>query len=423
LLPTRRQVMAKKKKCGRGGGTEPTVAKPAPDRVEPVPTPPAAGAAMVDTVWKDHETVELQAKAAAEAKAVEKAQLEEASLTKAQELESTGNKVNGGDATTDAVGATPVAESEPPGSKLLESAAPLSDAERAAALISAIDAALSDPLVRESCARNDPADSLCACYEGQAIDVAAMAEVCTDIAHLDQQQLQRYIEATEAALQAAQESLRRKQTERATEMATEPATEQATEQGIGPAEATATLSLYDTLKTLTLNLYSTETRPAIAGKLVSKAIEAVHAEEVVSQEVVRYVAALTTYNGLIEKGTELFDAARPYLKKAKDSTGRQELLHDGKRALGFASEKIIEPAKARAIGMLDVRVVQPTKSMAAPYIQKAITTQQVIVSDKRVESALESLKYAKEHPKEVVEYLKLKAIDLIGIGPRFLRAN
>jgi len=164
------------------------------------------------------------------------------------------------------------------------------------------------------------------------------------------------------------------------------------------------------LRSLTLTLYDTETRPIIAGKLVSKAIEAVGAETVVPQEAVDYVASLTTYSGLLEKGTELYDAARPYLEKANDSTGRKELIHD---TLGFASEKILEPAKAKAKAKLDTKVVQPTKELAAPYIQKMATKKEALVSDNRVESALENLKYAKEHPKEVVESLKLKAINLI----------
>merc|ERR1719222_293870 len=53
------------------------------------------------------------------------------------------------------------------------------------------------------------------------------------------------------------------------------------------------------------------------------------------------------------------------------------------------------------------------KDFAAPYIASISQKKELLVSDKRVEKALENLKFAKEHPKEVVVALRSKAVNLI----------
>ena len=86
----------------------------------------------------------------------------------------------------------------------------------------------------------------------------------------------------------------------------------------------------------------------------------------------------------------------------------------------FRSKELVSEAKE----LVNSYVIEPAtpyvlekkmkvELVAAPYIAKVSTTKEAILTDKRVEKALEGIKHAREHPQEVVAELKAKAVDLI----------
>merc|ERR1719181_1152322 len=95
------------------------------------------------------------------------------------------------------------------------------------------------------------------------------------------------------------------------------------------------------VKTLITQLVDDETRPAV----VAKGLVTLGAERVLHAEGVDYVASLSTYSGLVLKGSELYALAKPYIAKAKEADGRKELLAEGYE---LASERLLKPAKELA---------------------------------------------------------------------------
>merc|ERR1719421_1235901 len=88
-----------------------------------------------------------------------------------------------------------------------------------------------------------------------------------------------------------------------------------------------------------------------------------------------------------------------------DPTTRQELLAETKE---FAAPYVQE-----GVDMLDAKILQPTKEIAAPYIASLQTKREAIMTDKRVQRAVESIQHVREHPQDVALDLKAKAVDLL----------
>eukprot|EP00316_Scyphosphaera_apsteinii_P015579 CAMPEP_0119301210 /NCGR_PEP_ID=MMETSP1333-20130426/3023_1 /TAXON_ID=418940 /ORGANISM="Scyphosphaera apsteinii, Strain RCC1455" /LENGTH=394 /DNA_ID=CAMNT_0007303223 /DNA_START=103 /DNA_END=1287 /DNA_ORIENTATION=- len=163
--------------------------------------------------------------------------------------------------------------------------------------------------------------------------------------------------------------------------------------------------MLDTVAGFIPQLYDTNTRPEV----VAATLRNLGADRLIGSKCVDAVAECSTVEKflekayekgqeycptLCEKGSGLYAKTAPLLAKVKDTDGRRELLTDGKAAAA-------------------AKILTPTCELVAPYVQDFAAKKDKVLSDKRVAKALESLKHAKEHPRETAKALRAMAVDLI----------